>query len=149
MTLLEERSLKWAEKEWQKECIKSPTGKHEHSDNTPDNVWCCKHCGLEIYIKSHKKKFGRKMVFVEGPFVANEERNVREAILTGDELFKAGFLPVVAKNCFVWNTIFLKSESFWEEYNEAMILRADCMLRLRGISRRAEREVDFCNRHDI
>lgn len=76
--------------------------------------------------------------------------NTRKAVLAGEELLNAGYIPFVPHLTLFWETITGPREwEDWLDYDENWLRRCDCVLRLDGESRGAEREVAFARERGI
>jgi hypothetical protein len=75
--------------------------------------------------------------------------NMNQAINAADWLMALGHHPYLPHLTLFWNLI---SHHTWEEWlrlDEAWLMVCDCLVRLPGESRGADREVLFCQEHGI
>jgi len=92
-----------------------------------------------------------RYVYIAGPITKGSPfENVKRAILEGDSLVEHGFFPFVPHLTALWAMVAGdKTFEKWLVYDEAWLLKCDCVLRLEGESLGADREVEFAKKHGI
>lgn len=92
-----------------------------------------------------------KYVYIAGPMTkGNYPSNVRNAILVADGLLEHGFVPYLPHLTALWGMV-VGDKTFdqWLAYDEAWLLKCDCVLRIQGESLGADREVEFAKKHGV
>ncbi len=83
-----------------------------------------------------------RYVFVAAPNSrGNVSRNVQAAIVAGEQLLAAGFVPFVPHLCHLWDLVSEHDYETWMRYTLAWVERCDALVRLPGESPGADREV--------
>ena len=83
-----------------------------------------------------------KTVYIAGPYTQGDVAvNVRHAILAGEELLYAGFVPFIPHLTHFWHLLFPHQIDFWYKYDLEWLERCDYLLRLPGDSPGATVEV--------
>ena len=90
-------------------------------------------------------------IYVAGPMTTkgNVYDNMSQAINAADWLMALGHFPYLPHLTLFWNLI---SHHTWEEWlrlDEGWLIKCDCLVRLPGESKGADREVAFCRSHGI
>ena len=81
-------------------------------------------------------------VFVSGPYtLGNKEKNVRQAILTGEEIIKLGHTPFIPHLCHFWDKQSHHEYQYWIDYDLDWLESCDALLRIPGDSIGADNEV--------
>lgn len=80
-------------------------------------------------------------VYVSGPISSDPLIGARLAILAGERLRRAGFIPIVPHLSVLWQMIAPVPYEEWIAIDLAVLTRCDVLLRLHGHSPGAEREV--------
>ena len=89
-------------------------------------------------------------IYVAGPMsIGDMESNIRQAINAADWLIKLGHVPFVPHLTHFWNLMSPHSWETWLKIDESWLLVCDCLVRLPGESRGADREVAFCEANNI
>jgi nucleoside 2-deoxyribosyltransferase len=92
----------------------------------------------------------KKKIYIAGPYTLGDvAANVREAIETGDQLIRAGFVPFIPHLSHLWHLVAPKSYEDWLAYDFEWVLSCDGLLRIGQTSRGADREVSFAKKNDI
>jgi hypothetical protein len=87
----------------------------------------------------------KPMVYVAGPISGgNVLFNIRCGIIMGEYLRKGGYVPFVPHHSAMTEIVTGGVPwSDWLEYDEQIIMRCDALYRIEGVSKGADREVDF------
>jgi hypothetical protein len=82
-------------------------------------------------------------VYVAGPITLGDPiNNVRKAVDAAQVLLQQGYLPFVPQlSSIVWHLIYPNDYETWLEYDLGWVAFCDCLLRLEGESKGADREV--------
>lgn len=81
-------------------------------------------------------------IYVAGPYTKPEPvENVHRAIRIGDALWDHGVIPIVPHLSMLWQMVRPRSYDEWLEYDFHLLARCDAVLRVRGESVGADREV--------
>ena len=92
----------------------------------------------------------KQTVYIAAPYTLGDVAvNVRRAIQAADELIEAGFIPYVPHLTHFWHIVSPKLWDFWLELDLCFLLKCDCVLRLNGESKGADREVEIANKAQI
>lgn len=84
----------------------------------------------------------KRRVYVAGPYTKPDPCiNTRNAILAGDEVWAAGFVPFVPHLTHLWHTVSPKPYADWLAYDLEWLPTCDAVLRLPGESSGADGEV--------
>lgn len=84
-----------------------------------------------------------RRVYVAGPYILGDMAvNIRNAILAGDRLAQAGCEPFIPHLMHFWNLLSPHDQEFWCEQSLRWLEVCDGLLRLRGESAGADREVE-------
>jgi len=86
--------------------------------------------GIKIYIASQYS-------------IGDHALNTRSSLLVADELLKLGFVPFAPLLSHFWHFLSPKNWDTWLEYDIQWMLVCDCVLRVPGASKGADREVDI------
>jgi hypothetical protein len=90
------------------------------------------------------------IIYISAPFSLGDQMlNVRKACEAGDKLLEMGHIPVVPHLSALWHCISPKSWDEWLIIDRALIPRMDALLRLPGISKGADKEVELARELDI
>ena len=85
-----------------------------------------------------------RYVFVSGPYTNPDPiANVRRAILAGDRLREAGYIPFVPHLDLIWNLLAPHGLDYWLEWDKAWIAKCDALVRLDGYSPGGDEEVRY------
>ena len=85
-----------------------------------------------------------RYVFVSAPYTNPDPvQNVRRAILAGDRLREAGYIPFVPHLDLVWNLLAPHGLDYWLEWDKAWIAKCDALVRLDGYSPGGDEEVRY------
>ena len=93
----------------------------------------------------------RPLVYIVGPYTSPDPvENTHHTIEVAGRLIDEGFMtPVVPHLTLLWHLVQPREIDFWYEYDLAILVRCDAVLRLPGKSTGADREVAFAKREDI
>lgn len=82
-------------------------------------------------------------VYIAGAYSKGDvAMNVREAMLVADTLVTLGHIPHIPHLTHFWHMVSPKPYEFWLDYDMNFIDSwADCILRIDGLSRGADKEV--------
>lgn len=90
------------------------------------------------------------MVYIAGPYTKPDPcENTHKAIALGNEVWAAGYVPVVPHLTMFWHTITPKPYGAWLAYDLEIMRRCDAVLRMPGESSGADAEVDEAQRLGI
>lgn len=82
-----------------------------------------------------------KTVYVSGPYTKGDVCvNVRDAVLAGDRILKAGFFPYVPHLTHFWHYLTPRPWQDWMALDLVWLAKCDAMLRLPGESKGADIE---------
>ena len=85
-----------------------------------------------------------KYVYVAGSYTQGDTiLNVRNAILTAEELVEVGLVPYVPHLSAFWHFIAPHEYQFWLDYDLKWLEHCDILLRIPGESHGADREVEY------
>ena len=88
-----------------------------------------------------------KYVYIAGPYtVGDVALNVRNAILAAEELRWRGYVPSVPHLTHLWHLVCPHEVQFWYDYDLEWLKKCDCLLRLPGESKGADREEAWAER---
>lgn len=91
-----------------------------------------------------------RMVYVAGPYTKPDPCvNTRAAILVGEELWKAGFIPFVPHLTHLWHTVSPRPYQDWLDYDMHWLRVCHALLRFPGESSGADKEVAEAHRLGI
>ena len=83
-----------------------------------------------------------KKVYVAGPYTKGEiDQNVRNAVLAGDKVARAGYAVFIPHLSLLWGVICPHDWKFWMAQDLCWLEACDCLLRLPGESVGAALEV--------
>ena len=88
-------------------------------------------------------------VYVAGPYTGDQALNVRNAILAGDRLLKAGHQPYIPHLCHFWHMIAPRPYDNWMALDLLWLEQCEALILLKGRSPGAEIEVEYAERHGI
>lgn len=81
-------------------------------------------------------------VYIAAPYTTGDVvRNVRRAILAGDELSRCGLVPFIPHLTHLWHLVRPHDYDFWMDLDMAWLEKCDCLVRLDGESPGAGAEV--------
>jgi hypothetical protein len=81
-------------------------------------------------------------VYVAGPYSKGDTAmNVREAIITGNNLRALGFTPFIPHFTFFWHLLVPHEIDYWYAYDMEWLEQCDAVFRLPGESTGADAEV--------
>lgn len=99
---------------------------------------------------SHVDFLGMPLVYVAGPYShPDPAANVRRAIGYAEQLPKLGAVPVIPHLSHLWHLIEPHEYEWWLAYDLALLARCEALLRMRGDSAGADREVEWATAHGI
>lgn len=86
----------------------------------------------------------KKKVFISSPYtIGDQALNVRTQIRIANELMNEGYIPYTPLLSHFQHMIYPRPYEDWMELDFAWIELCDCVLRLEGESKGADREVAF------
>lgn len=89
-------------------------------------------------------------VYIAGPLSLGDSfLNVREACKAANVLMTAGCVPFVPHLNAFWHCMFPREEEDWIQWDFAWLDTCDYLVRLRGVSKGADREVEYAQSHNI
>ena len=90
-------------------------------------------------------------VYIASPLYSsgNVKDNLYQVMFTGEKLIQQGHIPYIAHFNHYWHDQFPHPESYWLELDFKWIDVCDCILRLPGISKGADLEVEYANKIGI
>jgi hypothetical protein len=91
-------------------------------------------------------------IFLAGPLLGSDleqQVNVRAAILAGDQLFEAGYVPHIPHLCVFWDLVCPQGRAAWMEYNRAWMAACGAVVRLAGGSVGADIEERWAQKMEI
>jgi nucleoside 2-deoxyribosyltransferase len=92
----------------------------------------------------------RRWVYVAGPYSHPDPlANTRAAVLAGQELWDAGYFPVVPHLSMAWQLVAPQPVEWWYAFDLHLLSRCDALLRLPGESKGADAEVEFARNAGI
>ena len=84
-----------------------------------------------------------KKVYIAGPYSKGDvAQNVRNAILAGNRLAQAGYIPFIPHLTHFWHLLCPHDWEFWLEQDFVWLEACDCLLRLPGESTGADLEME-------
>lgn len=91
-----------------------------------------------------------KTVYIASPYTQGDVAvNVRNSIIAAEQLVTFGFIPFVPLLSHFWHMMCPHEYSFWTTLDDEWVLRCDCVLRLPGESKGADREVKLAKKKGI
>lgn len=92
----------------------------------------------------------RTRVYVAGPIsIGDQAVNVRKAIIASSELLERGYAPYCPHLTHYWQTVAPQAYETWITLDFEWLPLCDCLLRLPGESKGADREVAFAEERGI
>ena len=89
-------------------------------------------------------------VYIASPYTkGNKEENVKFQITIGDYLINEGYAPFIPLLSHYQHIICPLSYDKWLELDFEWIKSCNCLLRLQGISKGADLEVEFAKKNNI
>lgn len=84
----------------------------------------------------------RPKIYVAGPYTKGDVAiNVRNAILAGDRLYYAGYIPFIPHLTHFWHLVSPSVYEVWMDMDSEWLSACDCLVRLEGESDGADKEV--------
>lgn len=81
-------------------------------------------------------------IFIAGPYETGDTvLNIRRAVIAAEELVRYRFIPYIPHLDFFWHALFPHNYDYWMQWNRQWLLKCDALLRLKGHSPGADREV--------
>ncbi len=81
-------------------------------------------------------------VYIAGPITLGDRTmNLRQAILAGEEVLKAGHIPFIPHLNDFWHLVCPHTPEEWYKYDEFWVAKCDILIRLPGASVGADEEV--------
>jgi hypothetical protein len=87
-------------------------------------------------------------VYISAPYSNGDiVTNIRRAIEAADKLARQGHTPYIPHLSLLWHLVSPKDYDFWLDYDMRFIMDwADCILRLDGESKGADKEVELARK---
>lgn len=84
-------------------------------------------------------------VYIASPLYSSGDinDNLFKAMTIGEILIKRGFIPYIAHFNHYWHQIYPHDENYWLSLDFKWLDVCDCVLRLPGESKGADKEVDY------
>jgi len=87
-------------------------------------------------------KTGPPLIYIAGPYTKPDPvENTHRIIEIADALWNTGVIPVVPHLSLLWQLVRPRPYEDWLEYDLHLMARCDAVLRVRGASQGADREV--------
>jgi len=92
----------------------------------------------------------KKLVYIACPYTVGDVAvNVHNAFMIADQLAGLGFIPYVPVWTHFWHLVSPHPYEFWTEMDLEFIKRCDYILRIRGKSEGADKEIEFAKKQNI
>lgn len=93
----------------------------------------------------------RPLIYIAGPYTHPDPvENTHDTIKVADRLVDSGLVtPVVPHVSLLWHLITPRPAEFWYEYDYALLVKCDAVLRLSGKSSGADKEVELARELQI
>ena len=92
-------------------------------------------------------KLKKLYVYIAGPITLGDRtQNLRQAILAGDEVLRAGHIPFIPHLNDIWHLVCPHPADDWYTMDEFWIAKCDALIRLPGASVGADAEVELANK---
>ena len=89
-------------------------------------------------------------VYIAGPYTNPDPvRNAHDAVLSAEEVYKAGHTPFIPHLVLMWDFLTSKTNEAWFLYCLKWLEVCEALIRLPGESSGADREVAFAKRKGI
>jgi len=85
----------------------------------------------------------KPLIYVAGPYTGAEDENTLEAMRIGNKITRLGFLALVPHLSHFFEEHFPRPYEQWMELDFELVRRVDAVLRLKGASSGADREVEL------
>ena len=90
------------------------------------------------------------LVYIASPYTYPDPvGNTHFVIEIAERLILAGFTPYIPHLTMFWHLIYPHPVEFWYSYDLHFLKRCDCLLRVGGESKGADREVIYAEQNDI
>ena len=87
---------------------------------------------------------GEMLIYIASPYsIGNKSHNVGNSMIAGNEILEKRHFPHLPLLNHYWDNIYPKPESVWYEMDRVILPRCDAVLRLEGISKGADAEVEL------
>ena len=83
------------------------------------------------------------IVFISGPYSSDPVLNTRRACEVADKVLEKGHIPFIPHLTHFWHYLSPKSYETWLMIDSAILPRCDCLLRIPGESKGADKEVEL------
>jgi hypothetical protein len=91
-----------------------------------------------------------KYVYVFGPYTNGDVcLNIRAAVEAAERIIEAGMSPYVPHLTHLWHMINPHKIGYWYQYDLTWLLKCDILLRLHGLSKGADAEVEIAKTKEI
>lgn len=92
----------------------------------------------------YKKRIEKMKIFISCPYTQGDPvLNVRDAVMTAEEVIRKGHVPFVPLLNHLWHLISPHEVEFWYEYDLHWLDSCDAILRLPGPSVGADKEIKY------
>lgn len=92
----------------------------------------------------------RAVIYLACPMtIGGFDFNTRKCLEIADRLMVKGYCPIPPVLSFLWGVYSPKSHEDWLQHDFSLIRVSDGVLRIKGDSEGADREMDFAVRHDV
>lgn len=82
------------------------------------------------------------LIYVAGPYTKGDvAQNVREAIITGNNLHALGHMPFIPHLAHFWHLLIPHEIDYWYKYDMTWLEKCDAVFRFPGESEGADKEV--------
>ena len=89
-------------------------------------------------------------VYIAGPYTKGDPVwNTKAAILAGEMVVEVGHTPYIPHLNLLWHFATPHSPEFWYNYDLEWLILCDCLIRLKGESPGANREVAYAKERGI
>ena len=91
-----------------------------------------------------------RWVYVAGPYTKGDVVvNVQEIIRVAEEVLKVGLCPIIPHLTHLWHLVSPHEYDYWIRYDNMLLRRCDCLLRVAGESSGADAEVALAVELDL
>ena len=89
-------------------------------------------------------------VYVAGPYTHGDViRNIRNAVLAGQEILEGGHTPFIPHMNYVWHFLCPGTTTQWYDWDNEWLKLCDAVIRLPGYSRGSDLEVELAHKEGI
>lgn len=92
----------------------------------------------------------KKLIYIAAPYTHPDPvENTNKVIRIAEEVIKAGYIPYIPHLNLLWHLIAPHPGAFWYAYDLQILRRCDAILRIDGVSKGADMEVQFAKDNNI